>query len=120
MHMKEEEESQFSEFLQQPQNALLCNPRVTLLAYVSHPHSYFHTNYPINILRNIAIRHTTTSHFLLLDMDMLISVNAYETIMKLPSSYVENEKNAFVLPAFFATSWKLPDLPLELQMKAYF
>lgn len=119
IHLKAEEEEEFVSFLQKPENKLLCEPRITLLAYVSQRGSFFHSNYPINILRNIAIRHTTTSHFLLTDTDMMISENAYTLLLDLPKSLVMDEKNAFVLPAIFSRQWDLPDLPLEEQMKAF-
>lgn len=120
MHLKEEEEKEYLELLHKEENQILCSSRITLLAYVSKQDSFFHSNYPINILRNVAIRHTTTSHYLLLDMDMMISKDSYETILQLPSDAVSNGKNAFVLPAFFSHNWELPDLPLEEQMKTYF
>lgn len=119
LHMKEEEEPQFIDFISQPQNQLLCSSRITLLAYISKPNSFFYTNYPINILRNIAIRHSTTSHYLLIDMDMMISKNSYETLRKLPPDIVEPANHVFVLPAFFSRQWELPDLPLQQQMEAY-
>lgn len=120
MHLKEEEEEKYLELLHKEENQILCSPRITLLAYVSKQGSFFHSNYPINILRNVAIRHTTTSHYLLMDMDMMISKNSYETIRQLPPDAVSNGKHAFVLPAFFSQNWELPDLPLEDQMKTFF
>ena len=89
------------------------------MAYVSQPDSFFYSHYPINILRNIAIRHSTTSHFLLTDTDMMISKDAYTALLNLPKSLVMDEKNAFVLPAFFSRKWNLPDLPLEEQIQAF-
>ena len=38
---------------------------------------------PFNRLRNIAIRHTTTSHYWVMDMDMWPSQDAYKTLMSL-------------------------------------
>ena len=116
VHMKEEEESTFVEFLHRPQNAILCSPRVTLLAYISRNNSFFHSNYPINILRNIGIRHTRTSHFLVLDTDMWVSQTSYEMLMKIPDSIWESPQIAVVIPAFFSLQWNLPQLPLEQQI----
>lgn len=87
--------------------------------YISQPNCFFYSNYPINILRNISIRHCRTSHYLLLDMDMLISEKAYETLIKLPASITTPYKNAFVLPAFFSSNWFLPNLPLQQQMESF-
>ena len=117
--MKEEEESTFVEFLHRPQNAILCSPRVTLLAYISRNNSFFHSNYPINILRNIGIRHTRTSHFLVLDTDMWVSQTSYEMLMKIPDSIWESPQIAVVIPAFFSLQWNLPQLPLEQQILSY-
>ena len=120
IQMKQENLTTFESFLHQENNHLLCSSRITLLVYVSQPNSFFYSNYPINILRNISIRHCRTSHYLLLDMDMLISEKAYEILMKLPASITTPYKNAFVLPAFFSSNWQLPDLPLQQQMESYF
>ena len=114
--MKEEEESTFVEFLRRPQNAILCSPRITLLAYISRNNSFFHANYPINILRNIGIRHTRTSHFLVLDTDMWVSQTSYEMLMKIPDSIWASPQIAVVIPAFFSLQWNLPQLPLEQQI----
>lgn len=47
--------------------------RVTILLYLvakSHP---FYSVFPINHLRNLAIRNIRTTHFLILDMDLRVS-----------------------------------------------
>ena len=47
--------------------------RVTILLYVvNDTHPYF-TVFPINFLRNLAIRNIRTTHFLVLDMDLRVS-----------------------------------------------
>ena len=45
--------------------------RLILLLYIHSQSDHF----PINILRNIAIRNIETTHFLILDSDLLISSN---------------------------------------------
>lgn len=117
VHMKEEEEGKFAEFLHRPENAILCSSaRITLLAYISRNNSFFHSNYPINILRNIGIRHTRTSHFLVLDTDMWVSQTSYEMLMKIPDTIWASPRIAVVIPAFFSLGWSLPQLPLEQQI----
>ena len=69
-YLKKEEEAQFVDLLQQPQNAILNSPRIRIVTYVVDPSCFFYSNYPINILRNIGIRQTCTTHFIVLDMDM--------------------------------------------------
>lgn len=66
--------------------------------------------YPLNRLRNIAIRNTLTSHFVVFDMDMwpasgadsLVSLleNAYATLTHLPPSFLANPYNVMIVPAF--------------------
>ena len=87
--------------------------------YVSSNNSFFYSNYPINILRNIGIRHCRTTHFLLVDTDMLVSQNTYAVLSQLKDTLLADEKNALVLPAIFSVSWSLPDLPLEEQLKEW-
>ena len=72
-YLKEEEMSAFNDFLHNATSTLLCSPRIQHVTYVALPGSFFHSNYPINILRNLGIRQVRTSHFLLLDMDMWLS-----------------------------------------------
>lgn len=116
--MKEEEEKDYLRFLQQRDNAMLCSSRVTLMAYISSNGSYFYSNYPINILRNVGIRHTRTSHFIVLDTDMWISEGSYDTLLQLPSHLMTADVG-IVIPAFFSIDWKLPNLPIEQQILSY-
>lgn len=44
--------------------------RFTVILYVIKPRSEFNMLFPINLLRNVAIRAIHTSHFLVMDMDM--------------------------------------------------
>ena len=47
--------------------------RLTLILYLvdkQHPHS---KGFPINYLRNLAIRNIRTTHFIILDMDLRVS-----------------------------------------------
>ena len=62
-------------------NFFLKNPRPSSLKvfrYVT-----ISSENPFNRLRNIAIRHTTTSHYWVMDMDMWPSQDAYKTLMSL-------------------------------------
>ena len=119
LHIKEDEEQSLRERLLSEEYAVLCQSRITLLVYVSSNNSYFYSNYPINILRNIGIRHCRTTHFLLVDTDMLVSQNTYAVLSQLKDTLLADEKNALVLPAIFSASWTLPDLPLEEQLKEW-
>ena len=86
--------------------------RVTILLHLvtkSHP---FYSVFPINHLRNLAIRNIRTTHFLILDMDLRVSrslfllfshslVNTYEEVMSLPQFLYRSNRSAVILPVFF-------------------
>ena len=66
--------------------------------------------YPINRLRNIAIRGVRTTHFIVFDRDMWPArrnrprhsrvAHTYRTLMALPSSYLDNPFIVTIVPAF--------------------
>ena len=72
--------------------------------------------YPINRLRNLAIRRVETSHFIMLDMDAWPScssfsssstlVSTFDVLMKLPKQYLANPYFVTILPTFsFSSSY---------------
>lgn len=85
--------------------------RMTLILYVvntGHPH---YDTFPVNFLRNIAIRSCRTTHFQILDMDLRMTSNAhgmtsflantYEEMKSLPSYITSSNTTAVILPVFF-------------------
>ena len=70
-HVKNDSLSSFTEVFSELTS--LHTPRITTLVYLSNIGSFFYENFPINILRNIGIFHTRTSHYLYLDSDMIPS-----------------------------------------------
>ena len=57
--------------------------------------------YPINILRNIALKHAPTERVLLLDVDLIPSPDSHNQLMsQLSSGIASGERIALVLPAF--------------------
>lgn len=54
--------------------------RVTTLVY-----SVQSSEFPINLLRNLGIRNVETSHFIVLDMDLMLSRNLLSELKKLPT-----------------------------------
>ena len=54
--------------------------RVTTLVYLTDS-----SEFPINRLRNLGIRNIQTSHFMVLDMDLMLSRNLNEELEKLPA-----------------------------------
>lgn len=45
-------------------------PSYHVILVVVKKSSPYYTNFPVNKLRNIAIRHVVSSHFLVMDMDL--------------------------------------------------
>ena len=56
---------------------------------------------PINRLRNLCIRQSATSHYLVLDADMLPSDNLSDAFLSIPLTLRMRHENAFVVPAVF-------------------
>lgn len=56
--------------------------------------------FPVNMLRNLAIRNIETTHYQILDMDLMPTTNTYSEMMKLPVS-LRSGNNAVILPVFF-------------------
>ena len=44
--------------------------RLTLLLYLVSPRIQQYKTFPVNMLRNLAIRNVRTSHYMIMDMDM--------------------------------------------------
>ena len=55
-------------------------PRLTILLYLMGPQNPQRANFPVNFLRNFAIRNVETSHFMIMDMDLWPTLNAYQEL----------------------------------------
>ena len=75
IYLRDYEVHKFHLFLFNSSNSVICNSRIRIITYVADKSSTFYENFPINILRNIGIRNTQTSHFVFLDFDMWPSCN---------------------------------------------
>ncbi|KAM7454642.1 hypothetical protein BLSTO_04599 [Blastocystis sp. subtype 1] len=117
-YLKKEEEAEFQSLLLRPENAILCTPRIRIIAYVVSEGCFFYTNYPINILRNIGIRNTHTTHFIVLDMDMWMGKNSYQQLLSLPHEVLDSYKTTVVIPAFFHTGWPIVNGTFEEQVNS--
>ena len=76
-------------------------PRLTICLYFL---SYRHPQakvFPVNYLRNLAIRNVETTHYLIMDMDLWPTVNTYDEIIHLPETVLSNTRSAVILPIFF-------------------
>lgn len=76
--------------------------RVTTLVY-----SVQSSVFPINLLRNLGIRNVETSHFIVLDMDLMLSRNLLSELKKLPSFLKESNDSAVIIPLFFLSRDKI-------------
>ena len=70
--------------------------RVTTLVYLTDS-----SEFPINRLRNLGIRNIQTSHFMVLDMDLMLSRNLHEELEKLPAWLKRSSTSAIMIPLFF-------------------
>lgn len=74
--------------------------RLTIILHLfgyKNPHAL---DFPVNFLRNLAIRNVETTHYMILDMDLWPTRNAYDELTHLPKG-VADGKSAVILPAFF-------------------
>ena len=58
------------------------------------------SEYPINKLRNLAMKQITTSHLWVMDMDMWPSTNLYSTLLSLDSRFLKDDYLAVIVPVF--------------------
>ena len=58
--------------------------------------------YPTNTLRNIGIESILTSHYLLLNIDTIPSINIYDSILE-NTKLLQNHKNVLLLPVFYSS-----------------
>ena len=118
LHILEENVTALESFLKANEHTPLCSSRVSILVLVATSSSFFHSHFPINILRNIGIRNVQTSHFLYLDADIMILPETYPELMRLLPSFQNSSRTVIVLPVFFSTAETLPEGSLETQLLA--
>lgn len=63
---------------------------------------YVNGIYPTNTLRNIGIESILTSHYLLLNIDTIPSINTYDSILE-NTRLLQNHKNVLLLPVFYSS-----------------
>ena len=86
-------------------------PRLQTLLYLEPAQSEQVSTFPINRLRNLAIQHCSTSHYLIMDVDLWPSrpglgypsflVNLMTELMKLPVEVRSSPQAAVIVPTFF-------------------
>lgn len=104
--------------------------RVTILFYLVSRYLKSSTVFPINRLRNLAIRNIRTTHFLILDMDLRLScichllfslslVNTYKEVMSLPQFLYHSNRSAVILPVFFYKGKQILDHCSSIESCSY-
>ena len=82
-------------YLEKYKSAALFPSRVTVVKHhMDIPH------YPLNSLRNIGIRQSTSSHLLFANPSQIPSRFLYDAIFSIPSAFLSNPKRAHFIPEF--------------------
>lgn len=76
---------------------------VQIYVSLSEQFCYSATHFPINRLRNYAIQHVRTSHFVVLDMDLHFSYDIYAQLQRADPSLWAQERSVVILPVVFLT-----------------
>lgn len=71
-------------------------PDIVKLAYLCGDSD----GYPINKLRNLGIKQLATTHFIMLDVDLMPSEELLTALSNLPANFLADERAALVVPAF--------------------
>eukprot|EP00752_Nemacystus_decipiens_P005367 g4868.t1 len=81
----------------------LCSRMLISATAAQTPEELDPTWYPVNRLRNVAVRAVRTSHFLMTDIDIWPDANAYQALhmrYRLETEKMEDARNAIVFSAF--------------------
>ena len=108
---KEEEETSLSSLIE----SMSISDKVMFILYVANKYHHYYYDFPVNYLRNVCIRHITTSHFLFLDIDMWMTctfsrgtfsflADMYSHLLQLPSSILDDPIATVVIPPVFLKS----------------
>lgn len=84
--------------------------RVTTLVYALSS-----SLFPINFLRNLGIRNIKTSHFMVLDMDLMLSRNMATELERLPDWLKASTNRAILIPLFFLNRTRILPYCEELE-----
>ena len=84
--------------------------RVTTIVYTTTS-----SVFPINLLRNLGIRNIQTSHFMILDMDLMLSSNMYSELQRLPKWLKRSSRSVIMIPLFFLSRSKILQYCAQLE-----
>ena len=92
--------------------SLALPPRFTVILHAVKRKERYFNDFPVNLLRNIAIKNVRTTHFLVTDMDLwpirkscvmeLEVASAYQRLLRLPKKVLLSNRSAVIVPSIFA------------------
>lgn len=91
------EESQFLSYFQQRDYP----DRLSVVLYLVRNGTEAAHVFPINKLRNIGIRNTRSTHYIVFDMDAWPSSEVYSSLVSLPQSILTSHNSLVIVPIFF-------------------
>ncbi|XP_074660287.1 xylosyl- and glucuronyltransferase LARGE1-like isoform X2 [Tubulanus polymorphus] len=101
-------DAEAQQFLRYAQGSLILMQRRNVGYHIVYKDGLF---YPVNYLRNVALKQVQTPYVFLLDVDFLPMFNMYNYVRKAVSMInIATEKKALVVPAFETQRYKL-DFP---------
>ncbi len=80
-----------------------CDPSLVAVSVLDAQYVGSPEEYPVNLLRNLALAKVKTSHLIYIDVDFWTSENLYEVLKSsptIPQALIDDPKLALVLPAF--------------------
>ena len=92
--------------------SLALPPRFTVILHAVKRKERYFNDFPVNLLRNIAIKNVRTTHFLVTDMDLWPIrkscvmesevASAYQRLLRLPKKVLLSNRSAVIMPSIFA------------------
>lgn len=77
------------------------SPLLSIILYLVRSDSKEASTFPINTLRNLGIRNTFTSHYIVFDMDVWPARDLYMQLSSIPQSVKDDTKSLVIIPIFF-------------------
>lgn len=91
------EESRFISYFQERDYP----DRLSVVLYLVRNGTEAASVFPINQLRNIGIRNTRSTHYIVFDMDAWPNTEVYSSLVSLPKSILTDDHSLVIVPIFF-------------------
>lgn len=75
--------------------------RLTTILYLVRNGTEVSKTFPINALRNLGIRMSRSTHYIVFDMDVWPTMNLYDSLISLSPSILNSEHSLIIVPIFF-------------------